>query len=468
MNCKNCGFPIVENDQFCKNCGAPVIKDNVPDNNLNNNVVNNQINNTMPNFENNNAYNMNNLNSEGVTNFQNNIGGAVIEQVNNFQNNTPEPVNNMQNNIVEPVNNIGEVAPEPMNTFQSNVVEPVNNVVEPNNFGGNTIPEPVNNLNNNVINEPVNNLNNFNGPVNNQDTINKEPVNNFAPNNNNQMNNEPVNNFGMNEPANNLNNNQMPVNDSAMGTPSFPNNFSVPTNNTDAFNNTYTNNFGQPNNMNMNQNIYPNNYNGNVQSPNKKSSGALKFIIIGIVGVLVLSGIIFGVITFVNKNSSNGISKVSSTYQIEFGNFTFDIPNEYVYNAKSNYFVLNNKSDTWAVRFEVVTGQYKNYVANRTKVKEIIEKQGYVINNSQEKTLGGVTHYAMEATSNNMNYVITLAPADDTHTFILTAYSVSNTFDYSPLESVASVIKSAKYSTSGNSISIENPIDFSIIEEFGR
>lgn len=451
MNCKNCGFPIVENDQFCKNCGAPVIKDNVPDNNLNNNVVNNQINNTMPNFENNNLNNMNNLNSEGVNNFQNNIGGAVTE-----------PVNNMQNNIMEPVNNIGQVSPEPMNTFQNNIVEPINNVVEPNNFGGNTITEPVNNLND------INNLNSFNVPVNNQDTINNESVSSFVPNNN-QINNEPVNNFGMNESVNNLNNNQMPVNDSAMGTPNFPNNFSAPTNNADTFNNAYNNNFGQPNNnMNMNQNNYPNNYNGNVQSPNKKSSGALKFIIIGIVGLLVLSGIIFGVFTFVNNKSINGVSKVSSTYQVEFNGFTFDIPNEYVYNAKSNCFVLNNKSDTWAVRFEVVTGQYKVFVANRTKVKEIIENQGYVINNSQEKTLGGVTHYAMEANSNNMNYVITLAPADDTHTFILTSYSVSNTFDYSPLESVASVIKSAKYITSGNSISVDNPIDFSLIEEFGR
>ena len=50
MNCKVCGSPITENDQFCKNCGAAVnsIEQNGQSNQqtgqqVSNNMVNNQL-----------------------------------------------------------------------------------------------------------------------------------------------------------------------------------------------------------------------------------------------------------------------------------------------------------------------------------------------------------------------------------------------------------------------------------------
>ena len=42
MNCKKCGFPITNGDQFCKNCGEPVMAVNNVDQSMNGQVMNNQ------------------------------------------------------------------------------------------------------------------------------------------------------------------------------------------------------------------------------------------------------------------------------------------------------------------------------------------------------------------------------------------------------------------------------------------
>ena len=71
MNCKVCGSPITENDQFCKNCGAIV---NAKDEFNNNQNINSQINN--------NQNNINNYNQQ----VQETVRNIPTDQINNQPN----------------------------------------------------------------------------------------------------------------------------------------------------------------------------------------------------------------------------------------------------------------------------------------------------------------------------------------------------------------------------------------------
>ena len=112
MNCKACGSPITENDQFCKNCGASV---NVKGESSNNQNISSTVNNNSQNINgvvDNNSQNINGVvgnNSQNingvVSNNSQNINGVVGNNSQNINNNpyqanisnVPNQMNNQAN-----------------------------------------------------------------------------------------------------------------------------------------------------------------------------------------------------------------------------------------------------------------------------------------------------------------------------------------------------------------------------------
>ena len=94
MNCKKCGSPLTENDQFCKVCGAAINETSVPSTNTVGNYMNystptNSMNNPMGqpmNSSTNNSIN-NSTNNNTNNNMNNNINNNINNNMNNNVNN---------------------------------------------------------------------------------------------------------------------------------------------------------------------------------------------------------------------------------------------------------------------------------------------------------------------------------------------------------------------------------------------
>jgi len=159
MNCKKCGAPLVENDQFCKNCGAAV---NVTT--AQNNVVRSQSNYTQNEFSNyqqqiNNRMSGQTVNAQPANNYQQQVNNRMGGQTVNAQpaNNYQQQVNNRmggQTASAQPVNNYQQQVNNRMGG-QTASTQPVNNYQQSTNSYANSYnsqpmnqPQKSNNANN--------------------------------------------------------------------------------------------------------------------------------------------------------------------------------------------------------------------------------------------------------------------------------------------------------------------------------
>lgn len=242
---------------------------------------------------------------------------------------------------------------------------------------------------------------------------------------------------------------------------------------------------GQPMNSYMNNgmnngNAWTNGYNAQPiynQMP-QKNNGNAKFIIIGIIiAVAIFAGIIIvGMFSDDNETSSGGTSinngspsQVSdSTYSVKFKGFTFKIPTNLVYETESDSIVLSDEEGTWVSYIEVIEGSYSQILANKSRIQGIYQQMGYTSSTAVEKTIGGMSFITLELSISGTNALLGLAKANSMNIFGITTYNIDNEYDYKLLETVSSILKTAKYTGETNNMSVFEKVDMSGISGLAK
>ena len=302
MNCKNCGYPLFSNDKFCKNCGLEVVRES-------------DVNPVVPE--------------------EPKINDGPIEPVvgNNVNNDTSIP--DVSNKPIEPVVSNDKIdGPRGVNNVMSMEMPSVNKDVPIPEFDAPKVEVKEENSDNteieNTSNEPQ--LANVNQDLPSLPNDKKTTSSVIIPTKPQPMNNnDNNNNTSMNQPMNNNNN-------------GFNNN------------NNYNNPYGYGNNQYNNQfNNYNNQYNNpNNQVPEpKKSSGALRSIVLLIVLILLGVGGYFGYKYLVNNGIIGG---KETTKDVSYSGYKFSVPDKYKTQVNANS--LSVYDDSTILSFSFVTGSY--------------------------------------------------------------------------------------------------------------
>lgn len=233
------------------------------------------------------------------------------------------------------------------------------------------------------------------------------------------------------------------------------------------------------NNANQPMNNYNNGTTYQPSYPTPQKNNSTKYILIGIgavilIGIVILIFILTGkkeTVTNPNENLNNGGTTVvnnTSTYKVNFSNFTFNIPNDYVYTTQNNMMLLSDNSGSWAVGITIIDGSYSQLFINKNSLQKTLKNGGYTSSAAVEKTIKGRSFITTEISKNGNNMLAAYSDASMNKIFTLVIYTVNNNYDYNVLEKVADILNNAKYNATSNSITTTEIIDFNIVKELAQ
>lgn len=231
-------------------------------------------------------------------------------------------------------------------------------------------------------------------------------------------------------------------------------------------------NYGQPM-----QQTYGNPINYN--HPPQKVDTA-KYVVFGILGVFAIIAIVVVIAIFAeNDNSSklsggNNNSSITqsggnkSTYKVRLKGFSFNIPDNLVYEEADGVLMISDEEGTWVAQLEIGEGSFAQIKANKSELQTMIQQSGYTTSIAQEKKIGGVEFVTMEISVSGQNALAALAKVNSMYFMGVTAMNFDNEFDYSLLEKIAPIILSASYSGATSNMEIGTKLDMNKIAEIAK
>ncbi len=240
--------------------------------------------------------------------------------------------------------------------------------------------------------------------------------------------------------------------------------------------------------QNYNPSAWNNGYNANQNYQSPKSNDNMKNIIIGVLVVVLIGVVAFFMLNNKGNNSYNGglagdvtgngengstgnvtnTSNSSQTYKVNFKGFTFNVPDNLVYEQTTEKLYIGDAAGTWMVQLEVEEGNYTQLKANKDQLPLLMQQIGLTSSMAEVKTFGGVEFITLEVSSAGENAIMALTKANEMYFIGVTALNQANEFDYTLLETIAPIVSSAKQNTFSNSITPNTDIDMNIFKELAK
>lgn len=244
-------------------------------------------------------------------------------------------------------------------------------------------------------------------------------------------------------------------------------------------NNQYPNNSGFDRyNMNNNYNMnYNNKYN------NEPKTNKVKYFIIGFlsaIGVFILLLLIIGIFAEDDSEENNKLNdqpnvvmpddfkEDDTAYKVDYQGFTFSIPSSLSYEIEDDDLFISDEYKKWGVYVSVGEGTYSKMLNNKDYLPSFYQEKGFITSDAFERTIDGTQFITMEFTYNNYNGIIAYTAASSMHIFGLTVYSYDNDYDYSIIEEINEILKSAEYNSQDDNISVFNGLTLSVISQLGK
>ena len=205
--------------------------------------------------------------------------------------------------------------------------------------------------------------------------------------------------------------------------------------------------------------------------PTKKSPLPI-IIAVVVVFVIVLVGVIVMVVLpMINNRPGNGtgttnngggsqVTPVSkSNYKVSFKQFTFQIPDDLIYEIKENTLLIGDEQNTWAVQLNVYDGNFSTLKDNKSQIHTSLSNDGLNVKPAELKTIEGTEFLTLEVSEGSQSFLYAYAKLNSMKIAGLAVLNQDYTIDYNILNKVASVVSTAQYSESTNSISNFKTID---------
>lgn len=224
----------------------------------------------------------------------------------------------------------------------------------------------------------------------------------------------------------------------------------------------------QSNNSSYNQfgngNYNPNNANFNQPKGNNIIGGVIALIVI--IGILVGGYYMFKDKLFNNEKETDIVEE--STYKVSFKGFELEIPDTMMYEKSTKDITLYDSTQNWIASFALISGNFNTLKTNKDKVKTNLENTGGTVNKIEVKTINNNQYLIAEFSMSGTNYIFAYTAANSSNVFAITICDKENSYNYSILEKITPVVKSATFVGEGNSIMEAPVIDSSLISELAQ
>jgi len=146
-----------------------------------------------------------------------------------------------------------------------------------------------------------------------------------------------------------------------------------------------------------------------------------------------------------NKTDNGTSTNNSNTYEVKANGYTFNIPNDLKWELDDESIYIYDKNETWLSQIELVDNSYRIIANNKSTLKSNMEKSGFTVRNMVEQNYSGKPFITAELSLSGSNLLVAYTGASLNKSFAVSVENAGNIFDYTTLNAVAPILKSATY-----------------------
>ena len=184
---------------------------------------------------------------------------------------------------------------------------------------------------------------------------------------------------------------------------------------------------------------------------------------IGVIALILLIILIFNIIaskdtkkaptsdediTLTDNDNSKDEEKecLENSYEYNFGDFIYNIPNDYQSTTLPNGSLdLNNSTNEKEILISITNADFKTVNDDQDAIKKNYENKGLTINKIANQLINNQDYIILEAKNRDMQMLISLTSKEEGIIHVITVYNKSNEYDYDLLYEAANIIKYTKF-----------------------
>lgn len=174
-----------------------------------------------------------------------------------------------------------------------------------------------------------------------------------------------------------------------------------------------------------------------------------------------------------NNGGSNTVVPTpssTSTYKVKYANFTFNIPDNMVYQVTDSELMLGDEDETWVAELVISNGSFNKLKSNMGQLQGLFNQNGFDAKPAELKNIGASEFITLEMLNGGINYLSAYTKMNSMKLAWIVYHNAENTVDYDALTKINDIITTATYSeqstniTGSSKINLDNGTIFNLAQ----
>lgn len=174
-----------------------------------------------------------------------------------------------------------------------------------------------------------------------------------------------------------------------------------------------------------------------------------------------------------NNGGSNTVVPTpssTSTYKVKYANFTFNIPDNMVYQVTDSELMLGDEDETWVAELVISDGSFNKLKSNMGQLQGLFNQNGFDAKPAELKNIGASEFITLEMLNGGINYLSAYTKMNSMKLAWIVYHNAENTVDYDALTKINDIITTATYSeqstniTGSSKINLDNGTIFNLAQ----
>lgn len=156
-----------------------------------------------------------------------------------------------------------------------------------------------------------------------------------------------------------------------------------------------------------------------------------------------------------NNGGSNTVAPTpsnTSAYKVKYEDFTFNIPDNMLYEVASYALKIGNEEQTWVAELAMYERNFENLKGTINQIQGKLQNSGMQASAAELKKIGNSEFITVEAVESGSNFLVAYGKLNSMYVVTIMIYNEDNTYDYDALNKVANITSNATYNQASNSI----------------
>lgn len=163
-----------------------------------------------------------------------------------------------------------------------------------------------------------------------------------------------------------------------------------------------------------------------------------------------------------NNGGSNTVVPTpssTSTYKVKYANFTFNIPDNMLYQVTDSELMLGDEDETWVAELVISDGSFNKLKSNMGQLQGLFNQNGFDAKPAELKNIGTSEFITLEMLNGGINYLSAYTKMNSMKLAWIVYHNAENTVDYDALTKINDIITTATYSEQSTNITGSSKIN---------